>query len=89
MKRSITIILAVLMVIWTIPAIADDTPGVNYNFSHADATGTKSSSSFNADAPGTGWSHTFDSGSTLNADGSWSIPLGGGNGVVIRTDPDE
>ena len=86
MKRSI-IIIALLLI--AAPALAEDTEGINYNFSHADGTGTQASSSFNPDGPGSGWSNTFDSGATLNSDGSWSTPLGDGedNGIVVRTEP--
>jgi opacity protein-like surface antigen len=86
MKRLFIILALVLL--WATPALSDDTVGANYHFSHADGTGTRSSSSFNPDAPGSGWSHTFDSGSTLNSDGSWSIPLSqDANAIVIRTEP--
>ncbi|MBC8177209.1 MAG: hypothetical protein ISR61_03485 [Desulfobacteraceae bacterium] len=87
MKRSIIILAMALL--WISPALAEDTQGVNFHFSNSDATGTKSSASFNPDGPGTGWSQTFDSGATLNSDGSWSIPLGDGegNGITVRTAP--
>jgi hypothetical protein len=83
MKR-IFIILAVLLM--AAPALAEDAPGVNYRFSHPDGTGTKSAMSYN---PQTGASFTFDSGNTLNADGSMTYTFGndGGSGIVVRTQP--
>lgn len=86
MKRLI-ITLAVAL-LWISPALAEDTEGINYHFSHSDATGTKSSASFNPDGPGTGWSYTFDNGNTLNSDGSYSYRFGDqDNGITYRTEP--
>jgi hypothetical protein len=84
MRKSIIILALVLL--WISPAFSDDTVGANYHFSHADATGTKSALSIN---PETGPSYTFDSGNTLNADGSMTYRFGNddGNGVVIRSEP--
>ena len=67
----------------------EDTPGINYHFSHADDTGTRSSSSYNPSGPGNGMSYTFDSGNTLNSDGSYSYRFGNndGNGITYRTEP--
>jgi len=69
------------------PALADDTQGLNYHFSHQDSTGTQASASYNPDAPGTGWSYTYDSGNTQNSDGSWTLNFGGENGISYRTPP--
>ena len=87
MKRLI--ITLALAVLWISPALAEDTQGLNYHFSHQDATGTRSSSSYNPQAEGSGWSETYDSGAVLNSDSSWSVPLGNGegNGIVVRTEP--
>ena len=85
MKRLI--ITLALAVLWISPALAEDTQGLNYHFSHQDATNTRSAASYNPDGPGDGWSQTFDSGATLNSDGSWSVPLGGDNGITVRTEP--
>jgi hypothetical protein len=83
MRKSIIIILGILLM--AAPALSDDTPGVNYHFPQQDATNTKSSMSYN---PQTGASFTFDSGSTLNSDGSWTVPLSNeASGIVIRTEP--
>ena len=67
----------------------EDTEGVNFHFSNSDGTGTQSSASYNPQGEGSGWSQTFDSGSTLNADGSWSVPLSDadGNGITVRSQP--
>ena len=80
-------VIAIALAIWAAVSYSEDTEGINFHFSHADDTGTKSAASYNPDAPGTGWSYTYDSGATLNSDGSWTIPLGGddGNGISYRT----
>ena len=88
MKRLI-ITLAIAILLIAVPALAEDTQGLNYHFSHSDATGTKSSSSYNPDGSGNGMSYTFDSGNTLNSDGSYSYRFGNddGNGITYRTEP--
>ena len=90
MKR---LLLVMGMVLLGIPltfcvTFAEDTEGVNFHFSHQDGSGTKSSYSYNPDA---GSSYTFDSGNTLNSDGSYSYRFGNddGNGITYRTEPDE
>ena len=83
------IYMTLIMALIASPALAEDTTGANYKFSLGDATGTKSAISVNPDGPGNGVSYTFDSGNTLNADGSMTYRFGGdGNsGIVVRTEP--
>jgi len=89
MKKTIIILAMTLLLIAT-PALAEDTPGVNYHFSHADGTGTQSAASYNPDGKGNGWSYTYDSGTTQNSDGSWTYRYGDdGNGITYRTEPNE
>jgi hypothetical protein len=87
MKRSI-IILAMAILLIAVPVLAENTPGVNYHFSHQDGSGTKAGTSYNPDGPGTGWSYRYDSGNTQNSDGSFTYTFGNdGNGISIRTEP--
>ena len=82
------LIIALAILLMAAPAFADDTQGANYHFSHQDGSGTKAGTSYNPDGKGDGWSYRYDSGNSLNADGSTTYTFGNdGNGISIRTEP--